>query len=176
MKQSTLENRISQIIRPAIEDMGYRLVTVQMGQDGSMALVQVMAENPDTGLISLDACASISREISALLDVEDPLDHAYRLEVSSPGIDRMLFTTEDFSNYLDQDVKIELSMPMENDQKKLRGKIKSVEGNDITVVSDGQEFVIDIDAMSKAKLVLTDDLLKHAKAKKEAADAKSLKD
>ncbi len=160
MARSQLELKIKEIISPAVEEMGYRVVAVEMKQEGNSPLLQIMAEDPETGLISLDACADISRESSALLDVEDPIESAYRLEVSSPGIDRPLFTLEDFDRYQGFETKIELDSPVDSGQKKFRGVSKGIEGNSVLFVADGKDYAFDIGNIAKAKLVLTDELIK----------------
>ncbi|MGE4314471.1 MAG: ribosome maturation factor RimP, partial [Pseudobdellovibrionaceae bacterium] len=84
MAHTPLEKKIKALLAPVAEQSGFRVVAVQLGQEGSMPLLQILAEDPATGLINLDQCAGLSREFSALLDVEDPISSAYRLEVSSP--------------------------------------------------------------------------------------------
>ncbi len=156
-----LEQNIAEAIKPVIEETGHRLVCVEMGQDGGMPVLRVMCDDPKTNNIGIDKCAEISREVSMILDVEDFITYQYRLEVSSPGIDRPLTTAEDFANYISHEAKIVLSMPMATGQKKMRGVIDRVDGDVITVIVDGQEFEIDFDRIGKAKLVLTDRLIKE---------------
>ena len=163
MARSQLELKVKEIISPAVEEMGYRVVAVEMAKDGNTPVLQIMAEDKETGLISLDACADISREASALLDVEDPISYAYRLEVSSPGIDRPLFTVEDFAKYIGFDVKLELETPVDTGQKKFRGTILSAEGEKIGFKADNTDYEFEIDNIAKAKLVLTDELIKKTK-------------
>ena len=161
MNETQLEKNIAEAISPVIEETGHRLVCVDMGQEGSMPLLRVMCEDPKTRRINVDACANISREISAILDVEDFVPYHYRLEVSSPGIDRPLMAAAEFLEFIGHDVRLGFAMPMENGQKKIRGNITSVEGNVITIESDGKAFEIDYERISKAKLVLTDELIKE---------------
>jgi len=161
MTITPLEKQIGDAIAPVIEETGHHLVCVEMGQEGDMPVLRVMCENPDTKRINIDECATISREVSTILDVEDFIKYQYRLEVSSPGIDRPLTRPSDFAAYIGHDARVWLSMPMETGQKKLRGQIQSVEGDSITLVSDTTEFEIDFDRMAKAKLVLTDKLIKE---------------
>lgn len=164
MAHTPIEKKIKDMLQPAAEDVGFRVVAVQLGQDGAMPLLQILAEDPTTGRINLDECAGLSREFSAILDVEDPISSAYRLEVSSPGIDRPLFTTEEFSRYVEEEVKVELVNPVtENGQKKIRGHIKSVTDGKITVICDGEDFTFTDDNIAKAKLVLTDNLIKNTR-------------
>ena len=163
MARSQLELKVKDIISPAVEEMGYRIVAVEMAQDNGAQILRIMAEDSETGLISLDACADISREASALLDVEDPIPYAYRLEVSSPGIDRPLFTIEDFEKYQGFDTKLELKTPTETGQKKFRGIVTGTDGNTVKFTADSADYDFDIENIEKAKLVLTDELIKKTK-------------
>jgi ribosome maturation factor RimP len=116
MKQSGIERRITKLVQPVIEDKGYALVCVSMqGPD-----LQIMAENPATRNLGVDECAMLSREIAALLDVEDPIRGRYRLEVSSPGIDRPLVKLQDFADFEGFEVKVEINPPIDG-QKRFRG-------------------------------------------------------
>lgn len=164
MKLSPLEHKITQIIAPVIEDMGFRLVCVKSFGEGGHHTVQVMAENPKTGRLGVDDAAKISREISAVMDVEDPIEARYKLEVSSPGIDRPLVSIEDFDRYSGFDVKIEIDPPLDSGQKRFRCTIKGVDpesGTIDTLTDENQEVVFDLSRVTKAKLVLTDELIKY---------------
>ncbi len=163
MNETQLEKNIYETIDPVVQDTGFRLVYIEMGQDAttSMPLLRIMCENPETGRINIDECATISREISATLDVEDLIPYAYRLEVSSPGIDRPLVSFDDFKAYIGHDARVWLSIPLENGQKKMRGTIQSVEDETITLLSDSDVFKIEFHKISRAKLVLTDRLIKE---------------
>ncbi len=159
MKQSAVERRISDIIRPVIDEKGLELVLVKL----QGAELQIMAENPETRNLGVDECASISREISALLDVEDPIKGAYRLEISSPGIDRPLVKVQDFADFKGYEAKIEISPPMEG-QKRFRGFLKGIENDEEVILETDTGLVyIDFDRIEKAKLVLTDKLLQKSK-------------
>lgn len=165
MKLTPLEQKIFDITQPVAQDLGLNVHSVQVsGADGSLT-VQVMAEDPETKRIGADQCAQLSRAVSAVMDVEDPISGAYRLEVSSPGIDRMLMTEQDFADYEGYDVKLETDFPMPNGQKKFRGILKGIENGDVTVDTDQGVAVIAFDTLRKAKLVLTDELIKKASAK-----------
>jgi ribosome maturation factor RimP len=166
MRQTPIEHRISDMIDPVITDTGFTLVSVKVQNDNGEQTLQVMAENPATKRLGVDDCAKISRAISATLDVEDPISSAYRLEVSSPGIDRNLFREEDFETYKGFDAKIELHTPNENGQKRFRGTINGLLKDDATgtmvqiVTQDQGEVYLPFDELAKAKLVLTDELIK----------------
>ncbi len=170
MNDTQLEQTISKAITPVIEETGQRLVCVEMGQDGNMPVLRVMCENPKTKRINIDECATISREVSAILDVEDFISYRYRLEVSSPGIDRPLVTAQDFENYKGHEARIWLSIPLGNGQKKMRGIIKTVEETRVTLVSDETVFEVDLNQISKAKLILTDALIKETAKSFEVSD------
>lgn len=154
--------QIETLIEPLLEDMGYDLVRVVMiGNDDDKTL-QIMAERTEDGGMDVDDCAKISYEISALLDVEDPISGAYRLEVSSPGLDRPLVKLVDFERFAGFVAKIETKFLIDN-RKRYKGKVLgTTEDNKIKIDIDGTEYEIDIDAVEKAKLVITDELLKAA--------------
>jgi len=160
MKQQPLELKISDIVAPVIEDLGFSLYCVKLtGQDGS-TIVQIMAEDPATGRLGVDDCAKISRAVSAIMEVEDPIKSAYRLEVSSPGIDRFLIQPEHFEKYKGFEAKLETDSPAENGQRKFRGTIKALEDNKVLIVTDEGEVEIPFGTLTKAKLVMTDELIK----------------
>ncbi|MBI1328189.1 MAG: ribosome maturation factor RimP [Alphaproteobacteria bacterium] len=166
MRESALEARIHRIIEPAIEGMGYALVRVKLYSDQSGQALQIMAENPETGRISLDECTLISRNISPLLDVEDPLASAYRLEVSSPGIDRPLTRATDFMRFTGFEAKVELDVPAASGQKRFQGIIKNANENNIVLANpDGNCIEMPIENIANAKLVMSDALLAATKEK-----------
>lgn len=176
MRQSPIEQRISDMIAPVITDAGFALVAVKVQSDSKGAqTLQVMAEDPATKRLGVDDCAKISRAISATLDVEDPISSAYRLEVSSPGIDRILTRVEDFETYKGCDAKLELQTPNENGQKRFRGIITgllkdSPAGTMVQITTPDQGDVeLEFDALAKAKLVLTDELIKASAPEKAPA-------
>lgn len=139
--------------------MGYNLVQVRLFEGGRRTL-QIMAERIDDKAMTVDDCADISRNVSALLDVEDPIKGAYNLEVSSPGLDRPLVKLEDFTRFNGYEVKLETKLP-QNDRKRFKGRIAGVDGNDITVtLNEGVKVVIPFDMVRSAKLLITDELLK----------------
>ena len=158
MKQTTQEQKISQLVQPVIQDKGYELVAVTLQGN----LLQIMAENPETKNLGVDECAVLSREISAILDVEDPIQGAYRLEISSPGIDRPLVKLQDFAEFEGFETKMEIS-PGINGQKKFRGRIVAVEDDNIELQVDNRVLSVPYESIVKAKLVLTDDLLNKNK-------------
>lgn len=160
MRYTPLEQRIATLAQPVIEDLGFALHRIKITGDSGAQAVQVMAEDKTTKNLGVDDAAKISRALSAVFDVEDPINGAYRLEVSSPGIDRMLIEPEDFQSYKNFEVKIETLTPSENGQKRFRGTLKGIKDNKILVTTDTGEVEIPHGTIAKAKLVLTEDLIK----------------
>lgn len=170
-----LDAKVASILEPEIEDLGYRLVRVKLSNINGSTL-QVMAERPD-GTMNVAGCEEISRAISPILDIEDPIPQAYHLEVSSPGIDRPLVRLSDFETWAGHVAKLETHQ-MVNGRKRYKGTIISVEGREITFRHDAgakqeePQFVLLIDDIRDAKLVMTDELiteaLKRDKALREA--------
>ncbi|MFN3701257.1 MAG: ribosome maturation factor RimP [Alphaproteobacteria bacterium] len=161
MKQSPQEQNIASLIRPVIEDLGFELYCLKItGEDGACVL-QIMAEDPKTKRLGIDDCTKISRSVSAVMDVEDPIKSAYRLEISSPGIDRILIKPEHFAQYMGFEAKIETDIPNENGQKRFRGILGAVENNSVQIETDTGPYDIAIGSIHKAKLVLTDRLIKE---------------
>ncbi|MCB1784023.1 MAG: ribosome maturation factor RimP [Alphaproteobacteria bacterium] len=160
MKTTPLEDKIAAIAAPVIEDLGFALHCVRVVGEGGAQNVQIMAENPATRNLGVDDAAKISRALSAALDVEDPVKGAYRLEISSPGIDRLLLNKKDFEDYKNFEAKIESTMPAENGQKKFRGRLQGMKDDNILLTTDQGDVEIPFATLAKAKLVLTDELIK----------------
>ena len=165
--------RVALIAEPVLAGLGYRLVRVRVsGLDG--CTVQIMAERPD-GTMNIDDCESASRALSPVLDVADPIDRAYRLEISSPGLDRPLVRKSDFDRYAGNVVKIEMEVPV-NGRKRFRGMLNGTEGEAARITRDdaaeGEEanVLLPIADMNDAKLVLTDNLVTQALRKEKAAE------
>jgi ribosome maturation factor RimP len=175
-----LPARVAALAEPVIEQLGYRLVRVKVSSSEGCT-VQIMAERPD-GSMSVEDCETVSRALSPVLDVNDPIDRAYRLEISSPGIDRPLVRKSDFDRYAGHVAKVELEIPIHG-RKRFRGLLGGTEGKAVRVrrddAAEGEEadVLLPIEEMSEAKLVLTDELvaeaLRHEKAvKRETRAAK----
>jgi ribosome maturation factor RimP len=152
--------------------MGYRLVRVRItGTEG--CTVQIMAERPD-GTLTIEDCEELSRALSPVLDVADPVDRAYRLEISSPGMDRPLVRKSDFERYIGHLAKIEMSVPAEG-RKRFRGILTGVEANaarlrrDDAKADEDVDVLLPIEDMAEAKLVLTDALITEALRRDKAA-------
>ncbi len=165
VRESGTEARVAQIVAPALAANGFRLVRIRLlGQSG--LTLQVMAERLD-GSMTIDDCEEASRVLSAVLDVEDPIDKAYHLEVSSPGIDRPLVRAADFAAAAGHLVKLETSVLIAG-RKRFRGKVVAVADGALTIESDklayGEEPVVTVplDTIADARLVLTDDLVRDA--------------
>ncbi|GJL84664.1 MAG: hypothetical protein DHS20C02_04390 [Micavibrio sp.] len=160
MKATPQENRITEIAAPVIKDLGYELVCVKIVGDSGNQTVRIMAENAETKRLGIDDCTKISKALSAVFDVEDPISNAYNLEISSPGIDRPLVKEQDFEDYLGFEAKLETNMPTESGQKRFRGKLKGMKDSIVLIDTDDGEVEIPFGSLSKAKLVLTDELIK----------------
>ena len=167
-----LEGTIAGIVEPVIEQLGYRLVRVRLSQLNGMTL-QIMAERAD-GTMAVEDCETVSRAISPVLDVEDPISQEYHLEVSSPGIDRPLVRRADFALWSHHLVKLETTRLVAG-RKRFRGKIVEVMADSIRFERDqaaaGEEALVDIplDAIGDARLILTDELIDSALKSDKAA-------
>ncbi len=162
MKNTPLEHKIIRISQPVIEDLGFRLVLIEF----KSGILQILAEDPKTGNLGLDDCTAIHRALSPLLEVEDPIPGAYTLEISSPGIDRPLIKAEDFNKYVGFDAKVELDEVVEG-QRRFRGKIIGESGGFVTLIVDNKEQRLELASMKKARLVLTDELIKATRMERE---------
>ena len=156
-----LERRIAELIEPSLEGMGYELVRVLM-QGRQRPVLQVMAERKDRKAMTVEDCADISRQISAIMDVDDPIEGAYSLEVSSPGIDRPLTRPKDYDAYAGFEAKLETSEPIEG-RKRFRGKLLGLDEHGcVKLVADGVQWAVPLTVVKVAKLVLTDELIAAA--------------
>ncbi|MEM9031691.1 MAG: ribosome maturation factor RimP [Pseudomonadota bacterium] len=160
--KAQIDRRLAEIITPVIEDMGFELVRVRyMG--GKTKTVQIMAERPEGG-IEVDDCAEISTAVSATLDVEDPIEDAYTLEVSSPGIDRPLTRLKDFATWVGYEARLE-TLELIDGRRRFKGPLQGTEGDEvlIEIEIDGAPQVIGLkfDWLSEAKLILTDELIRE---------------
>jgi ribosome maturation factor RimP len=173
--ETGVDQRIAEIIEPVIAGMGFLLVRVRLSNQ-NVSTLQVMAERED-GTMTVQDCEAISQAISPVLDVEDPVEKAYHLEVSSPGIDRPMVRKSDFTRWQGNIVKVETSILVDN-RKRFRGKIVAVGADDFTLERDqigyGEEPTVTIpfNTLWDAKLILTDDLIRDAlRADKQAKAA-----
>ena len=163
--ETGIDARIAAIVEPEIEAMGFRLVRVKLSGANGLTL-QIMAERPD-GMISVGECETISKAIGPILDIEDPIDRAYHLEISSPGIDRPLVRISDFENWAGHVAKLE-TRQMINGRKRYKGTILSVNGDEITFRREAakddeeSEFKLPIGEIREARLILSDELINEA--------------
>lgn len=160
-----LNERIAALIEPSLTAMGYDLVRIQLS-GGRRQTLQIMAERADRRPMIVDDCADISKAVSALLDVEDPISDAYSLEVSSPGIDRPLIKVEDFDRFAGFDAKLELKAPIDG-RRRFQGRLLGCDGRTVRLAQDDDEVRLDHQDIAKAKLVLTDELMAAAQAEQE---------
>jgi ribosome maturation factor RimP len=159
------------ILEPAVEAAGFRLVRLRL-MGGNTKTLQIMAERPD-GTMNVEGCAILARALQDFLEKDDPLEGDYELEVSSPGIDRPLTRLADFARWAGHEAKLELLNPI-NERKRFRGKLLGLDGQDVTIDSQGQRLAIPFKQIAEAKLVLTDALIAEdlkARKRADAADA-----
>lgn len=168
IRETGVDARVAAIIQPVMQAMGFRLVRVRLSGQNGLTL-QVMAERVD-GSMTVEDCEEVSRAISPALDVDDPIEKAYHLEVSSPGIDRPLVRKGDFEVAVGHLVKVETAV-MVADRKRFKGKIASTDADGFTLDRDqasyGDEPSVRIpyDTLEDARLILTDDLIRDALSK-----------
>ncbi len=159
--------RVAALVEPVLKDMGFRLVRVKM----SGPTLQIMAERPD-GTFSIDDCEKVSRAISPLLDVEDPIASRYQLEVSSPGIDRVLVRIGDFETWAGHEAKIEMAVPVAG-RKRFRGRLEGFHDGEVRLFIENPEGAskepvlvgVPFADIGEAKLVLTGELIAAARAR-----------
>ena len=173
IREQGVAARIAAIVEPVLTGMEYRLVRVAVsGSDG--CTVQVMAERPD-GTMTVEDCEAVSRAVSPALDVADPIERAYRLEVSSPGMDRPLVRSSDFERYAGHRVKVELAVPVSG-RRRFKGTLVGLEGSCVRLRQEGvsgeaaEEVLLPIMDVAEAKLVLTDALITEALKRGKAAE------
>ena len=169
--KAAIDRRLAEIVRPVVEGLGFELVRVRL-IGGKTKTVQIMAEKPEGG-IEVEDCARISTAVSATLDVEDPLADAYRLEVSSPGIDRPLTRLKDFEAWEGYEARLETTELIDG-RRRFKGVLAGVEGDEVLVeLDEGKEEAVTIglrfEWLSDAKLVLTDDLIREMLRQRKAA-------
>lgn len=171
MKTKTnMDERILAIAEPVAADLGYGIVRIRV-MAGKRQTVQIMAERLTDGLMGVGDCATLSRELSSIFEVEDPIDGAYVLEVSSAGLDRPLTDLEHFDRYQGYLARVELDRLVEG-RKRFRGKLAGVDGDNIEINLDGEEdtAVIPFEWISEAKLLITDELIEKGQEAKKMAE------
>ena len=173
MKTKThTDERILAIADPIAKDMGLNIVRVRV-QSGRRKTVQIMAERVSDGLLGITECEALSRELTATLDVEDPIHDPFILEVSSPGLERPLTSLEDFKHYAGYSARVDLDRMVEG-RKRFRGVLAGVEDGHVDINLDGETdstASIPFEWIAEAKLLITDELIKKGQEAKEAAKA-----
>ncbi len=169
MSTTTLEETLIALLTPVIETAGFELVRLRLSGSKRKTL-QVMAERPD-GTMTAEDCATLSRAISAVMEEADPIKDAYTLEVSSPGIDRPLTRLKDFDRWDGFAAKLELTQVVEG-QKRFRGILAGVEGEDVLIDLEGEEetAMVPFPMIASAKLILTDDLITESLRRSKAEE------
>lgn len=175
LRETGVAADVAAIIEPVLADLGFRLVRVSLG-GAKDRILQIMAERPD-GTITIDDCEAISRALSPVLDVADPISGTYRLEVSSPGIDRPLVRAGDFETWAGHKVKIEVKEPIDG-RKRFKGVLEGFEDGEVRLAADlgqlGMQHIgIDVTLIDDARLVLTDELVREALARAKVRHANS---
>jgi len=166
IKETGLEARVARIVEPVAIDLGYSLVRVKLTQENGLTL-QIMAEDGE-GRFAITDCERLSKDLSPVLDVEDPIDREYHLEVSSPGIDRPLVRARDFGRYIGHEVKLELTDLLEG-RKRFRGIIAAVDDETVTIKlpdapkGEDPNHRLPLALLAEAKLVMTDALMNMAR-------------
>jgi ribosome maturation factor RimP len=156
---------ITDLIEPTLNEMGFELVRVLVS-GGQRPTLQIMAERKDQTPMTLEHCAEVSRAVSALLDVADPISGAYRLEVTSPGIDRPLVRRADYQRFAGLEARLETELPIDG-RRRFRGRLVGLAGDQVRLALPEGEQSIPFDAIKKAKLVLTDELLAAARMERQ---------
>jgi ribosome maturation factor RimP len=165
--------RVSAVAAPVLQGMGYRLVRIKISGEAGCT-VQIMAERPD-GSMQIEDCEAISRALSPVLDIADPIERAYRLEISSPGIDRPLVRRSDFERFTGHLVKIEMAVAHQG-RKRFRGTIADVEGGAVRITRDDvkaneeTDVLLVMEDIAEARLVLTDELIAESMRRGKAAE------
>ncbi|MGE0256362.1 MAG: ribosome maturation factor RimP [Alphaproteobacteria bacterium] len=170
VSETALTDRIVAIVEPALAAQGFSLVRVAM-QGQSRPVLQIMIDRTDDADVGMDDCVAASRTVSALLDVADPIAGEYRLEVSSPGLDRPLTRATDFARYAGHEARIELRTAIDG-QRRFRGRLDGIDGDVVTLTTEAGPVALPFAGIVRAKLVLTDALL--AQPRKPAAGQQAM--
>ena len=147
---ATLEQNLQEMLQGAVEDLGCELWGIECQRVGRFMTVRLFIDKE--GGVTVDDCADVSRQVSAILDVEDPIADKYNLEVSSPGLDRPLFTLPQFERYIGQDISVHLRIPV-MERRKWQGKLERIENDMVILIVDGQEQVLVFGNIQKANVV-----------------------
>ncbi|MBQ0832046.1 MULTISPECIES: ribosome maturation factor RimP [unclassified Marinobacter] len=143
--------QLEDILQPVVEGLGYEFWGIDYRSQGYQSLLRVFIDDAENG-IGIDDCEKVSRQISGVMDVEDPIKTEYTLEVSSPGMDRPLFRPEHYQAFVGHQVQIRLRMAFDG-RRKFQGLIKAVEGDDVVVIVDDHEYLLPFDSIEKAHII-----------------------
>ena len=144
------EDKLTDMLRPAVEETGKELLGIEFVSAGKHSVLRIYIEHENG--VDVDDCAEVSRQVSAILDVEDPINTEYNLEVSSPGLDRPLFKKEHYQAVIGKIVNIKISVPL-NGRRKFKGPLVAIENNDLIVNVDGEDYQLEINNIEKGNLV-----------------------
>lgn len=144
------EHKLTEMLRPAVEEVGKELLGVEFVSAGKHSILRIFIDHENG--INVDDCAEVSRQVSAILDVEDPISTEYSLEVSSPGLDRPLFDLPHFEAVIGETINVKISMPL-NGRRKFKGKLVSIENDTLIVNVDGEDYELIFSNIDKANLV-----------------------
>ncbi|ABR74485.1 ribosome maturation factor [Actinobacillus succinogenes] len=147
---ATLEQNLQEMLQGSVEDLGCELWGIECQRAGRFMTVRLFIDKE--GGVSVDDCADVSRQVSAILDVEDPITDKYNLEVSSPGLDRPLFTLSQYERFIGEDITIHLRIPV-SDRRKWQGKLEKIENDTVTLTVDGQPQVFVFGNIQKANII-----------------------
>ncbi|MDY4280208.1 MAG: ribosome maturation factor RimP [[Pasteurella] mairii] len=147
---ATLEEKLQALLQGSVEDLGCELWGVECQRSGRFLTVRLYIDKE--GGVTVDDCADVSRQVSAILDVEDPIADKYNLEVSSPGLDRPLFTLSQFERFVGEDIAVHLRIPVQ-DRRKWQGKLEKIENDMLTLIVDGQPQVLVFGNVQKANVI-----------------------
>ncbi|MCW9697874.1 MULTISPECIES: ribosome maturation factor RimP [unclassified Avibacterium] len=147
---ATLEEKLSDLLKDSVQDLGCELWGIECQRMGRFLTVRLYIDKE--GGVTVDDCADVSRQVSAILDVEDPIADKYNLEVSSPGLDRPLFTLAQYARFIDQEIIVHLRIPV-LERRKWQGKLAHIENDMLTLMVDGQPQVLVFGNIQKANVV-----------------------
>lgn len=145
-----LEDRLTEMLEPAVEALGFELLGVEFVRAGKNSILRLFIDHEDG--INVDHCADVSHQVSAVLDVEDPISNEYTLEVSSPGMDRPLFKEEHFEKVVGQIIDVRTRLPVDN-RRKYKGTLIALENGEITIEVDNKNYQLSLNNIEKANVV-----------------------
>jgi ribosome maturation factor RimP len=161
-------DRLENLLLPVVEDLGYEYVGIEYSSNPKNRVLRLYIDQPDSG-IDVDDCATVSREVSAVLDVEEPIAGQYTLEVSSPGVERPLFNAEHFQRFIGEVAAVQMLVPLEG-RRKFKGRIVAVEGDEVCLDVDGEQRRLPLAGMARARLAPDLDELFAEKLRRQNGD------